>query len=64
MNSTTRQPFLHLRRPHRVELLPENAEFEPIVVDLREQNLVIEGLGVGVLRNGPESFRPQGLRRR
>lgn len=35
-----------------VELLPENEEFSPIVVDLREQSLTIEGLAVGVIRNG------------
>lgn len=35
---------------HMVELLPENEDFEPIVVDLREQELFIEGLGVGVIR--------------
>ncbi len=33
-------------------LLPENAEFEPIRVDLREQSLLIEGVVVGVLRRG------------
>jgi len=33
-----------------VRLLPENPEYEPIRVDLREQSLVIEGLAVGVLR--------------
>ena len=33
-----------------VDLLPENPEFEPIRVDLRHQELVIEGLGVGVIR--------------
>lgn len=33
-----------------VRLLPENEEYEPIRVDLREQELVIEGLAVGVLR--------------
>ncbi len=37
---------------HRVQLLPENPDFSPINVDLREQALVIEGLGVGVLRRG------------
>lgn len=31
-------------------LLPENDEFEPIEVDLTDQELVIEGLGVGVIR--------------
>ncbi|MGB5832518.1 MAG: transcriptional repressor LexA [Thiohalocapsa sp.] len=42
----------HARWIHRVQLLPENPAFEPISVDLREQDLVIEGLGVGVLRLG------------
>ena len=35
-----------------VSLLPENDEFEPIVVDLRQQALVIEGVVVGVIRDG------------
>jgi len=35
-----------------VSLLPENDEFEPIEVDLREQDLVIEGVVVGVIRDG------------
>ena len=35
-----------------VWLLPENEEFEPIRVDLREQALVIEGVVVGVIRDG------------
>ncbi|NEM19257.1 LexA repressor, partial [Escherichia coli] len=35
-----------------VQLLPENNEFSPIVVDLREQSFSIEGLAVGVIRNG------------
>ncbi len=35
-----------------VWLLPENTDFEPIRVDLREQSLVIEGVVVGVLRRG------------
>ncbi len=38
------------RSAYRVSLLPENADFEPIEVDLRERDLVIEGRGVGVLR--------------
>ena len=37
---------------HRVQLLPENPVFQPISVDLRERQLTIEGLGVGVLRIG------------
>ncbi len=35
-----------------VELLPENPDFEPIVVDLRSDELEIEGLAVGLIRNG------------
>lgn len=35
-----------------VWLLPENSDFEPIEVDLRSQNFSIEGLAVGVIRNG------------
>ena len=33
-----------------VRLMPENPDYEPIRVDLREQDLAIEGLGVGILR--------------
>jgi repressor LexA len=35
-----------------VWLMPENAEFEPIKVDLRAEALLIEGIVVGVLRRG------------
>lgn len=35
-----------------VWLLPENVEFEPIQVDLAHQALVIEGVVVGVIRDG------------
>jgi repressor LexA len=47
----------HGRWRHRVQLLPENPDFGPIQVDLRDQELVIEGLGVGVLRLGLEGPR-------
>ncbi len=40
------------RRGNVVRLLPDNPDFEPIVVDLRRQSLTIEGIGVGVLRSG------------
>lgn len=36
---------------HRVWLLPENPEFEPIQVDLKDQQLTIEGVVVGVVRD-------------
>lgn len=35
---------------HKVWLLPDNPEFDPIQVDLREQALTIEGVVVGVVR--------------
>jgi repressor LexA len=38
------------RRGNRVELLSANSEFAPIEVDLRQQSLTIEGLGVGIIR--------------
>jgi len=38
------------RTAHMVRLLPENPDFEVIQVDLRKTELVIEGLGVGVIR--------------
>jgi repressor LexA len=33
-------------------LLPENEDFEPIRVDLKLQSMVIEGVVVGVIRDG------------
>ncbi len=33
-----------------VKLLPENSEFEPIVIDLNEEPLEVEGLYVGIIR--------------
>jgi repressor LexA len=36
---------------HQVWLLPENPDFSPIEVDLREQHLTIEGVVVGVVRD-------------
>jgi repressor LexA len=40
------------RRGHAVQLLPENPDFAPIEVDLRNEPLAIEGIAVGVIRNG------------
>jgi repressor LexA len=39
------------RRGHSVQLLPENPEFQPIEVDLRQEQFAIEGVAVGVIRN-------------
>lgn len=40
------------RQGSLVRLLPENPEFKPIRVDLKRDALVIEGIGVGIVRNG------------
>ena len=41
-----------LRRPapDRIELIAENPQYSPIVVDLRSQSFAIEGISVGILR--------------
>ncbi|WP_294845386.1 transcriptional repressor LexA [uncultured Gilliamella sp.] len=41
-----------LRKGKHVQLLAENEEFAPIEVDLEQQNFAIEGLAVGIIRNG------------
>ncbi|MEW6688973.1 MAG: S24 family peptidase, partial [Pseudomonadota bacterium] len=40
------------RRGHAVQLLPENPDFAPIELDLKSDELAIEGVGVGVIRSG------------
>ena len=35
---------------YEIKLIAENADYSPIVVDLREQDFSIEGLSVGVIR--------------
>lgn len=40
------------RKGAEVRLLPANPDFQPIVVDTRRQSLVIEGVAVGLIRNG------------
>lgn len=40
------------KRGRTVRLLPENAEFEPIVVDAVRDGFAIEGIAVGVIRAG------------
>ncbi|MBI4236847.1 MAG: transcriptional repressor LexA [Deltaproteobacteria bacterium] len=38
------------RSAYLVRLLPDNADYDPITLDLRRDRLTIEGVGVGVLR--------------
>ncbi|MCB1700071.1 MAG: transcriptional repressor LexA [Pseudomonadales bacterium] len=40
------------KQKHLLELLPENADYSPIKVDLRQQAFSIEGISVGILRRG------------
>ena len=40
------------RRGDVVELLAENPDFQPIVVNARSEELTIEGIGVGLVRTG------------
>jgi repressor LexA len=42
------------REKNRVYLIAENEDFAPIEIDLKEQEISIEGLGVGVIRRGGE----------
>jgi repressor LexA len=40
------------RRGNTAQLLPENPDFDPIEIDLRAEDFAIEGIAVGVIRNG------------
>jgi len=42
------------REGNIIHLIAENEEFAPIVIDLEAQEVSIEGLGVGVIRQGGE----------
>lgn len=49
-DEVTVKRFQRTRSRHRVLLLPENADYSPIEVDLSQQEFHIEGLSVGVIR--------------
>jgi len=40
------------RRGNKVSLIAENPDFDPIEADLKEDDFAIEGIAVGVIRNG------------
>jgi repressor LexA len=40
------------RKGPLVELLPENPDYQPIVIDTRREEISIEGIGVGLVRAG------------
>jgi len=44
----------------KVWLLPENPDFQPIILDASNTSLVLEGVVVGVIRNGLPSVDNQG----
>ena len=51
-NEVTVKRLQHTDKKHLLQLLPENEDYQPITVDLREKAFAIEGLSVGVLRRG------------
>jgi repressor LexA len=51
-NDVTVKRLQRTNQKHLLHLLPENKDYQPIIVDLREQAFAIEGLSVGVLRRG------------
>jgi repressor LexA len=51
-NEVTVKRFQQQKSKYHVSLIAENPNYEPIQVDLREQEFAIEGLSVGVLRRG------------
>lgn len=40
------------RNGHRIELLPENPDFQPIIIDGSTDAFTVEGIGVGLIRAG------------
>jgi repressor LexA len=49
-DDVTVKRFQRTRQRNKILLLPENANYQPIEVDLAEQAFQIEGLSVGVIR--------------
>ncbi|HSC76396.1 MAG TPA: transcriptional repressor LexA [Pseudomonadales bacterium] len=49
-NEVTVKRYKKGRSAHQLTLLPENPDFQPIEVDMREQDCSIEGISVGVIR--------------
>ena len=40
------------KRGNSIELLPENPDFKPILIDARDEDFALEGIGVGLVRGG------------
>ena len=39
-----------------IELLPENPDFQPIVVDAHSEDFALEGIGIGLIRKPASSL--------
>ena len=50
-NEVTVKRLKKFETKHFLSLLPENPDYSPIKIDLRENDFAIEGLAVGVIRN-------------
>jgi len=51
-DEVTVKRFQRTRHRHRILLLAENANYAPLEVDLSQQSFAIEGLSVGIIRQG------------
>lgn len=49
-NDVTVKRFHRHGAAGKIELLPENPDFQPIVVDARSEDFALEGIGVGLIR--------------
>ncbi len=49
-NDVTVKRFRRHANRAMIELLPENPDFEPIVVDSRSEDFALEGIGIGLIR--------------
>ena len=49
-NEVTVKRFRRHASRGMIELLPENPDFEPIVIDARSEEFALEGIGVGLIR--------------
>lgn len=55
-NEVTVKRFRRRDARGMIELLPENPDFQPIVVDARSEEFALEGIGVGLIRTTASSF--------
>jgi len=51
-DEVTVKRFQRYKKSSNIRLMPENPDYDPIDVDLRDKDFTIEGLSVGILRRG------------